>query len=119
MTEKQNTYGSRPRAKYIKVFLNETEWKQIEEKAASAGLPLSSYLRAAGLNHRVKSVYDLQAVVDLVKVNGDLGRVAGLLKLWLAEKPGYGAQRVEVNQMMVQFRASQADISRLIGRAIK
>lgn len=60
---------------------------------AQAGLSLSTYLLAAGLNHPIRSVADLDAVADLVRVNGDLGRVAGLLKLWLAEKRGQGRGR--------------------------
>lgn len=107
------------RGRTMRFRVSLVEADDIERRAAQTGLGLSGYLRAAARNHRVKSAYDLQAVSDLVRVNGDLGRVAGLLKLWLAEKPGHGAQRVEVNQMMVQFRALQAEISRLIGRATK
>jgi hypothetical protein len=95
------------------------EGQEIDARAASAGLTLSAYLRAAALNHRIRSVYDLDAVADLVKVNGDLGRVAGLLKLWLAEKPGQGARRLDVDRMMSDFRALQAEVSALIGRAAK
>lgn len=87
------------------------EWQEIMERAESTGLTLSGYLRAAALNHQVRSVYDLEAIADLVKVNGDLGRVAGLLKLWLAEKPGQGAKRFEVDQMMRDFRALQGKLS--------
>lgn len=47
---------------------------------------------------------------ELVKVNGDLGRVAGLLKLWLAEKRGQGASPIDVEQMMIGFRELQGAI---------
>ena len=63
----------------------------ITERADEAGLSRSRYLRALGLKTPVRSVVDLAAVADLAKVNGDLGRVAGLLKLWLAERRGQGA----------------------------
>jgi len=59
---------------------------EITSRAAKSGSSISAYLRAVGLNHPIRSVLDLKAVADLVRVNGDLGRVAGLLKLWLAEK---------------------------------
>lgn len=42
-----------------------------------------------------------------MKLNGDLGRVAGLLKLWLAEKRGQGASSAEVERMMIEFRELQ------------
>lgn len=57
------------------------ERAEIAPRAAQSGMSLSAYMRAAWLNHPVRSVLDLKAVADLVRVNGDLGRVAGLLKL--------------------------------------
>lgn len=95
------------------------EARAIEGRAERAGLSLSEYIRAAAQNHRIKSVYDLDAVADLVRVNGDLGRVAGLLKLWLAEKPEQGARRFEVDKMMTEFRALQAELSGIMRRAVK
>ena len=44
----------------------------------------------------IRSVVDLNAVADLAKINGNLGRVAGLLKIWLAEKCGQGANATDV-----------------------
>ncbi len=82
----------------------------ISERANEAGMSRSGYLRALGLNSPIRSVVDLTAVADLAKVNGDLGRVAGLLKLWLAEENGQGASSVEVERMMVEFRELQAGI---------
>lgn len=111
--------GGRPRGARIEVWVTPEERAKIAERADRAGLSLSAYMRAAGLNHRIKSVYDLQAVGDLVRVNGDLGRVAGLLKLWLAEKPGQGARRFEVDRIMTEFRALQAELSGIMRRAVK
>ncbi len=62
------------------------------------------------LNSPIRSVVDLKAVADLAKVDGDLGRVGGLLKLWLAEKRGQGASPVEVEGMMIEFRELQSCI---------
>jgi len=41
-----------------------------------------------------RSILDLNAMAGLGQVNGDLERVAGLLKLWLAEKRGQDARPV-------------------------
>ena len=83
MTKGTKTEDGR-RGRTLRFRVSDDEAEVIEDRAARAGLTLSAYVRAAALNHRIKSVYDLQAVGDLVRVNGDLGRVAGLLKLWLA-----------------------------------
>jgi hypothetical protein len=111
--------GTRPRGTRIEVWVTPEERAEVAARAASAGLSLSAYLRAAGLDQRVSSVYDLEAVAALVRVNGDLGRVAGLLKLWLAEKPGHGARRPDVDQLMRDFRALQAELSAILQRALK
>ncbi|WP_177217866.1 hypothetical protein [Nitrosomonas eutropha] len=47
----------------------------------------SIYFRTQGLNTPVLSALDPEALTDLVKMNSDFG-LAGLLKLWLAEKRG-------------------------------
>ncbi len=78
--------------------------------------------RAVALARRaiqVRSVLDLKAVADLVRVNGDLGRVAGLLKLWLAEKRGQGASPVDVEALMRRFQALQTELHQIIGRAVR
>jgi hypothetical protein len=75
-------------------------------------------LRAAGLNYPIRSVVDLTAVADLAKVNGDLGRVAGLLKLWLAEKRGQGAQAVVVGALMVELRELQGEDRSIMSKVV-
>lgn len=114
--ETQPPRGTRPRAQRIEVWLTAEERATIIGRAAQSGMSLSSYLRTAGLNHPIRSVYDLKAVAELGKVNGDLGRVAGLLKLWLAEKRGQGARPIEVEAMMDQFRTLQRTLSGVIGQ---
>lgn len=78
----------------------------------------SAFLRALGLNQPIRSVVDLEAVDDLAKINGDLGRVAGLLKLWLAEKRGIGAPAVDVDVMMREFRRLQRETLEIMGRVL-
>lgn len=107
------------RARTLRFRVSPDEAQEIEDRAARVGVTLSAYLRATALNHRIRSVYDLDAVGDLVRINGDLGRVAGLLKLWLAEKPGQGARSFDVDRMMREFRALQAELSGIMRRAVK
>src|ERR1035441_8008513 len=83
---------ARDRQRPLKVWVSQEERGQIEIRAKSTGLSLSAFLRAAGLSLRPKSVYDLEAVDQLAKVGADLGRLGGLLKLWLAPKKGKGAR---------------------------
>lgn len=98
------------RDRTLRFRVNAVEEAEIESRARNAGLSLSALLRAGALHHPIRSLVDLRAVADLCKINGDLGRVAGLLKLWLAEKNGQGASAVEVERMMIEFRELQAGI---------
>ncbi|WP_122417723.1 plasmid mobilization protein [Pseudomonas viridiflava] len=109
---------ARRRGKPIEVWVTDEEKATITEKAEEAGMSRSGYLLALGLNTPIRSVVDLKAVADLAKVNGDTGRVAGLLKLWLAEKRGQGAQPVDVEEMMRNFRFLQSQILDLMSRIV-
>jgi hypothetical protein len=110
---------ARRRGKPIEVWVNDEEKALITERANQAGLSRSGYLRAVGMNYPIRSVVDLTAVADLAKVNGDLGRVAGLLKLWLAEKRGQGANPHDVEAMMNNFRSLQAEMLAVMSRVNK
>jgi hypothetical protein len=60
----------------------------------------------------------LGAVSDLAKVNGDLGRVAGLLKLWLADMRDVGASSRDVAAMMRDFRTLQSQITAIMSMIV-
>ena len=103
----------------IKVWVTDAEKAKSAEMANQAGLSISAYVLAAGLKNPIRSKLDFQAINDLAKVNGDLGRVAGLLKLWLAEKRGQGARPTDVEAMMIDFRALQTELTFVMSRLLK
>lgn len=59
------------------------EAQAIKAHAQTVGLPVAAYLRNVGLGIEVKSVLEYQRIEELARINGDLGRLGGLLKLWL------------------------------------
>lgn len=71
----------------IKVYCLPDERRAIEEKAAAAGMSLSAYLLAVGQGYKITGVVDYEHVRELARINGDLGRLGGLLKLWLTDDP--------------------------------
>lgn len=87
----------RDRQRTLRVVVNDHERERIEAMAKMAGLSLSAYLRTAGLNHPIRSTLDYDAIMELIRLHADLGRVGGLLKLWLAERRGevVSADRVD------------------------
>jgi len=109
----------RRRCHRIEVWVTPDEKAAIAQSAANAGMRESAFLRALGLNVPVRSVLDLEAATELNKVSGDLGRVAGLLKLWLAEKRRIGAEPAAVASMTDDFRMLQKQMRDLIHVAIR
>ena len=67
----------------------------------------SAYLRALGLDFPVKSTLDQEAIMELAKVNGDLGRLGGLLKLWLTNQDR-AINEDRVRLLMGQLERTQA-----------
>ena len=92
------------------------EREEIQARARGCGLSVSAYLRALGLGHEPRSVYDLTTVDTLAQVNGDLGRFGGLLKLWLGERPGQGARVADVESLLRHTRELQRRMLELMAR---
>ena len=74
----------------IKVYCFPDERETIEQQARSTGLSKSSYLLRVGMGYPIRSIVDHRQVEELVRINGDLGRLGGLLKLWLSNEKSIG-----------------------------
>ncbi|HBB1737556.1 TPA: conjugal transfer transcriptional regulator TraJ [Escherichia coli] len=83
MTVSQTRKNSTP----IKVYYLPDEKAQIQENAEASGLSVASFIRKVAMGYQVESMVDIEQVVELSRVNADLGRLGGLLKLWLADDP--------------------------------
>ena len=75
------------KARQLRVPVLPDEEAAIKKMAASAGLPVAAYLRNVGLGYPVRGILDNKRVEELARINGDLGRLGGLLKLWLTDDP--------------------------------
>ena len=80
---KQKTVNANKRDKSLRVPVLPEEEIMIKAKASEAGLTIAEYLRNLGLGYTVPSVIDNRQVDALLKINADLGRLGGLIKLWL------------------------------------
>lgn len=67
----------------VKVYCLPDERSQIQALAATSNQSVSAYLLNVGLGYPVRSIVDNRRVEELMRINGDLGRLGGLLKLWL------------------------------------
>jgi len=99
------------KARQLRVPVLLDEEAAIKQMAASSGLPVAAYLRKLGLGHQVRSILDNQRVEELARINGDLGRLGGLLKLWLTDDPRtahYGKKIIRA--LLVKIEATQDEI---------
>lgn len=71
------------RRKHLRVPVTKKEEEQIAAMAKTAGLKIAEYLRNVGIGYRITGVLDHQKIEEMARINGDLGRLGGLLKLWL------------------------------------
>ena len=91
-SEKQKTVDANEGTKYAKSTKRDKRLRvpvlpeeeiMIKAKAIEAGLTIAEYLRNLGMGYTVPSVIDNRQVDVLLRINADLGRLGGLIKLWL------------------------------------
>lgn len=103
----------------IKVYCLPGERAGIEANAKHAQRSVARYLREVGLGYKLHSGVDLEAVGQLAKVNGDLCRLGGLLKLWLAgdgRTARFTPATVEV--LLERIAAQQEELGRVMQQIV-
>ena len=104
----------------IKVYCFPDEKQAIEQQAASTGLRKSSYLLRVGMGYPIRSIVDHHQVEELAKINGDLGRLGGLLKLWLSkETPIAGIEARTVRETLKKIDTAQDEMLAVMQRVIR
>jgi hypothetical protein len=110
------TVSCKNRQKPFRVYVADQDRDEIMHRARQAGLSVSEYLRIVGMNGQIRSTYDHEAVIQLSRVNGDLGRLGGLLKIWLMDRGGDGASTVELRRLYNETKYLQQQILTLMAR---
>ena len=103
-TEKEKT---RRESTPVKVWVTAAEKAAIAEKAAAHSMSSSRYLRALGLALPVQCTIDQRAVLDLLKINADLGRLGGLIKMWLSSDQSFESGSVHALQRKLDSALNQ------------
>lgn len=104
---------TRIRNQCIKVWVDKREKEQIEDNAKGCNHSASSYLRNLGVGYTPKSMIDHEAVGELMQLNGDLGRLGGLLKKLLSNESmyvGHEETMVEVASLLSGIANVRNDI---------
>ena len=105
---------SRDRNRPLKVVVSERERAEIETRAAATGLSVSAYLRNLGLGFQPPSTLDQEAILALLKVNADQGRLGGLFKLWLSGQSTPSAETAEIRKLLAAIDECQLQLKALV-----
>jgi hypothetical protein len=103
----------------IKVYCLPCERAEIEANAAQAGMSMASYLREVGRGYLIRGVMDYDKVRELAAINGDLGRLGGLLKLWLTNDPKtvhFGESTIRA--LLARIEKTQDDMTAVMRQVI-
>lgn len=73
-----------PRTTRLAVRLSPAEYDAVKRAARDCAVPPSTLLRQLGLGFTPRTLVDREAVVELALLRAELGRIGGLLKLWLS-----------------------------------
>jgi hypothetical protein len=105
--------------KHLRVPVLPDEEQQIKRQACAAGLAVAAYLRSVGLGYEICGVLDYQRVDQLAKVNADLGRGGGLLKLWLTNDERLRRFSPEqIRNVLSKIEANQDELRKIIKKVI-
>ena len=116
----QTKIATRKNSAPIKVYCLPEERALIEANAAAAGLSKSAFLLNVGQGYRVQGVTDYEHVREMARINGDLGRLGGLLKLWLsndARAALFGADTIWA--VLTRIDARQEELGRVMKTVIR
>lgn len=110
----------RVRRQHLRVPVFPEEKEDIEANAKRAGVSVARYLRDVGLGYQIKGVLDYQHVRELVRVNGDLGRLGGLLKWWLTDDiRTFHFGEDTILALLARIEATQDEMSRIMKTVVQ
>ena len=110
---------SRRRVQRLNVPVLPSEKITIKRHAAHRGLSVAAYLRDSGLLYQPKVILDHHAVGELVKVNADLVRLGGVLRMWLSNDERLGTLSKEqlgpmINGVLDEIVATHAELFKAV-----
>ena len=85
----------RPRRTIIQVCVSKEERAIIQGLADETNLSVSAYLKQLGLTYQPVPALDVEHMIDLTKHIANLGRLGGLLKLWLTSDKKLAGEKPE------------------------
>lgn len=105
--------------RHLRVPVLPDEKELIQRLAAAANLTVAAYLRNVGMGYQVRGILDHRRVEELARISGDLGRLGGLLKLWLTNDErtrAFGESTIRA--LLAKIEATQDDLHAVIRHVV-
>ncbi len=100
------------RKNVMQVYLNDEEYAQIIRTSKLTRLSISAFARNVCLGSKVESREDTVLRIELLKINADLARLGGLLKLALAEK----ICTQQVRTLLMEIKTRQRELKEKVNQ---
>ena len=112
------------RNRRLKVRVRADEAEAIQNQARAVGMPVTAYLRAVGMGYQPRAVVDRDRIDEMLRVNGDLGRLGGLLKLFLSDDAKLsrfdsGQVRKVILITLRRIEETQSELRTVVKRALR
>ena len=110
----------RKRTESISIRFLPEELEQLKGTAYDCAMRPSTFMRQVSLSHRVESVIDKKAILELSKTSADIRRVGGQLKWWLTKNEQLedakeeGNSRPKISTIMREISELKARLESII-----
>lgn len=117
--ETKTKQPGRKRRHHLRVPVFPEEASAIQQQAEQAGMSVARFLREVGQGYPITGVVDYKQVRELARINGDLGRLGGLLKLWLTDDARVAQfGQSTVLEVLDRIKATQDEMGAVMTRIV-
>jgi len=118
--EQDEKQTGKKRRHHLRVPVFPEEKGEIERQAKQAGMSVARFLREVGQGYKITGVVDYEQVRELARINGDLGRLGGLLKLWLTNDDRVVKfSETTIRTLLSRIQASQDEMGRIMKSVVR
>lgn len=118
--EQDEKQTGKKRRHHLRVPVFPEEKGEIERQAKQAGMSVARFLREVGQGYKITGVVDYEQVRELARINGDLGRLGGLLKLWLTNDDRVVKfSESTIRTLLSRIQSSQDEMGRIMKSVVR
>lgn len=100
---------------WVSFRVTDSEKEKINKKADDCAISRSSYCKQTALGTVPRSKYDLVVLNELTHLHADIGRVGGLLKMWLTHHEDIALHdKLDVQELVTEIRELKREIKDVV-----